>query len=86
LLAWVAQAGYFDYRRVAEPQTRAGRQAQEVQPAGGNVFPHLASRHAEAARGQLVVEFGVHQVNLAQVGLRRIARYPRTVLDGDAPW
>ena len=53
-------------------------------PAGRDVLAHLPRRHGEAGGAQLVVQLGVDQVHLAQVGLGRVARHPRAVLDGHA--
>ena len=44
-------------------------QGEEVEAARGDVFAHLAGRQREAASTQLVVELGVDEVHLAQVGL-----------------
>ena len=69
---------------VAQPQPGAGGQREQVHAAGGDVLAHLAGRDVEAAGRQLVVQLGVDQVHLAQVGLRRVAPHARAVLHGRA--
>jgi hypothetical protein len=68
----------------AEAEAGAGRQDEEVDAFGGDVFAHLTGGDLEAGGAQLGVELGVDQVDLAQVRLRRVACDPRAVLDGDA--
>lgn len=82
LRAGVAQAGNFDDCRVAKSQPRAGRQAEQINPLGGDILPHLPGRKRETAPAQLVVQFGMDEVNLAKIGLMRIPGHPRAVLDG----
>jgi hypothetical protein len=65
-------------------QSRAGRQGEQIDAAGGDVLAHLSRGHGEARATQLVVQFGVKQVHLAQVGLTRVARHTRAMLDGPA--
>jgi hypothetical protein len=48
LAAGVAQTGDLDHRLGAEPQLGAGRQAQQVDAAGGDVLAQVAGHHGEA--------------------------------------
>ncbi len=49
--------------------------------AGRDVLAHLTGRDGEAGGRQLSMQLRVEQVHLAQIGLGRIARHPRAVLD-----
>lgn len=80
LQAGVAQPGHLDDGLIAEPQPCPDGQAQQVDAARGDVLPELTRGDREASRGQLVVEFAVDQMDLAQVGLRRVLGHPRPVL------
>ena len=73
LVARVAQAGDLDDRLVAEAQARPGRQPSRSTPRVVTFSPIWPARHVEAAGPQLVVQLGVDEVDLAQVGLRRVA-------------
>ena len=46
--------------------------------------PICPAATAKPAAAQLVVQLGVDQVHLAQVGLGRVARHPRAMLDRHA--
>jgi hypothetical protein len=84
LAAGIAKAGHLDKSVGAEAQPRARREPEKVEPARRDVLPHGAGRHGEAGGEKLVVELGMDQMDLTQVGLRRIARHPRAVPDGRA--
>jgi hypothetical protein len=71
-------------RVLTQPQPRSHRQPQQVDPARRHVLAHLAGPHLEAAPRELLVQLGVDQVDLAQVGLGGVAADPRAVLDGRA--
>lgn len=83
LLAGVAQAGNLDHG-LADREPGARRQGQQIEAAGGDVLAHVARPDLEPLCDQRLVQFGVKQMDLAQVGLRRIASHPRPMLDGHA--
>ena len=70
-----------DDRLVAQSQSRAGRQPEQVDAARGHVLAHLAGRHLEPALAQLVMELGMNEVDLPQIGLRRIRAHAREMLE-----
>jgi hypothetical protein len=82
LRAWIAQTGHLDDCRLTKVEPRADRQAERVEALGRNVLAHLSGRNGEPRRLQFFVQFGVDQMHLAKVGLRRVARHSRAVLDG----
>src|SRR6266508_2291155 len=84
LSARVAQPGHFDHCGVAQVQPGPGGQAEQVDPAGGDVLTHLTCGNGEALGGEVGVQLGVDQVHLAEVGLARVARHPAAVLDPGA--
>jgi hypothetical protein len=47
--------------------------AQQIDAACRDVLAHLTGLHREAVAAQFIVQFGVDQVHLAQVGLARVA-------------
>lgn len=63
-----AQPGQLDDRGIAEPQPRARRQRQQVDPRGGDILPHLARRHGKALGGELGEQFGRDEMHLPEVG------------------
>src|SRR5215472_1192052 len=79
--ARVAQTGHLDHRHLAKPQARAGRQPQQIDAAGRHILTHLSGRDGEALVLQAVVQLAVDEMHLAQIGLSRVARHPRAVLD-----
>lgn len=83
LLAGVSQAGNLDHD-LADREPGARRQRQQIEAAGGDVLADIAGRNSEALAGQFVEQLGVDQMDLAQVRLRRIASYARTMPDGHA--
>ena len=63
----------------------ADREAEQVDAGRRDVLAHLTGlQPREALLGELVVQLGVDEVHLAQVGLRRVAAHVRAVLDGRA--
>jgi hypothetical protein len=80
----VAQAGYLDHRSFTQMQARPARQRQQVETARRDVLTHLASADFEADRAQLVVQLGLDQVDLPQIGLLWLARLARKMLDRTA--
>jgi hypothetical protein len=67
-----AQAGQLDHSRLAEVEPRPGREAEEVDTAGGHVLAELSGRDREALRGELLVQLRVHNVDLAEVRRGRV--------------
>ncbi len=67
LITGVAQPGHLDDRVGTDVQPAAARKAEEVEAAGGDVLAQLPRCDVEAAIPQLVVEFGMNEVNLPQV-------------------
>jgi len=55
-------------------QARAGGEGEQVDSSRRHVLSHLPWRHVEAAGFELVVEFGVDQVHLAEIRLARTNR------------
>ena len=84
LHAGVAQACDANHRIGSDAQCRIGRQGEQVHALGGDVLTELARQDGKALAPQFIKQFGVHQVNLAQVGLSRIARHTRAMLYRDA--
>jgi len=64
LVAGAAEAGDFKNDCRADVEEGPGGEADEVEVAGGDVFAHLAG-----GEGKLVEEFGLEEVDLAEVGL-----------------
>ena len=56
-------------------------QREQIDAACGHIFAQLAGEYYEARRPQFIVQFGVDQVYLAQVWLRRVGRHARAMLD-----
>jgi hypothetical protein len=75
------QAGHLD-RRCADQQAGAGGEGEEVEAACRDVLAHVAGLHIEAGRVELIVQLSVDQVDLAQVGLGRVAGGAGAVLHG----
>lgn len=71
-------------RLLAKPESGARRQREQVGAACRDVLAHDAGGYMEALRAQLVVEFSVDEVHLAEVRLTRVASHPRAMLDGPA--
>jgi hypothetical protein len=65
-------------------EARTREQGKQVDAARCDVFAHLTWREVKAGRAQLVVQLGMDQVHLSQVGLRRVARHARAVLHSSA--
>src|SRR5262249_2765032 len=79
--AGVAQAGHLDHCLIAQVEARAGRQAKQIDAARGDVLAHITSGYGKAGSVQFLMQFRMDQMDLAQVGLARVARYPRAMLD-----
>ena len=84
--AGVAQTGHLDNRHVAETKARAGRQPQEIDTAGRHILAHLPGRDGEALFSELVMQLGVDQVHLTQIGLARVARHRERCLTVAPEW
>lgn len=84
LFAGVPKAGDGEERLVANAEGRTDGQREHVKPNGGDVLAEVACGHVEACRGELIEQFGVDQVNLAQVRLGGIGGNAGSVLDGAA--
>ncbi len=69
LLAWVAKSSD-GYERVgAEFEHRAGGQAEQIQPACCDVLSKVAGGNDVTFATELIVQFGVNQVHLPEIGL-----------------
>jgi hypothetical protein len=79
--ARIAQVGDFDDRRLPETKARAGGQPEQIDPARGDVFPHLTCRNDKPFFRELVVQLGVDQVYLAQVRCFGEVCHSRAMLD-----
>lgn len=82
LITGVAQPGHLDDRVGTEMQPGAARQTEQVEAAGGDVLAHLSGCDVEAALSQLVVEFGMNEVNLPQVRRSRVGPNSGAMLHG----
>ena len=80
LAAGVAQPGHLD-QRPSETQTRAGREAEQIDAARRDILAHDAGCQTKPGGFELVVQFGVDQVDLAQIGHGRVLGDARAVLD-----
>ena len=80
LLAWVAKSGD-GYKRVGpESEHRARWQAEQIQAARGDVLSKVARGHDMTFAEELIVQFGVKQVHLPEIGLGGIDSDPGPVL------
>jgi hypothetical protein len=77
----VAQAREANHRIGPKLKLGVGGQSQQVNASGGDVFAHVARSHHMASCTQLVKQLALQQVHLTQVGLARIARHARAVLN-----
>ena len=76
------KSGHLEHDGRAEVQPCAARQPEQVQALRRDVLPELTRTNIEALGAQLLKQLGVHQVHLAEVGLRRIGGYAGAVLHG----
>ena len=65
LEAWITQAGNLDNGMVADMQQCARREAEQVYTFRGDILAHLPCRDLVAGRTELIVQFGMNQVDLA---------------------
>jgi hypothetical protein len=56
-------------------QLGTGRQPQKIDAARRDVLAHLPGRDGEAVLPQLVVQLGMDQMDLAQIGLGGVSRH-----------
>ena len=84
LSARIAQAGQFDDRRRSKPQPRPRRHIEQCQPARQHILADIARSEVEALAAQVIEQFGVDKVDLAQVGLARVDCDAGPVPDGGA--
>ncbi len=84
LRAGGAEAGDFYDGFRSQVHASAAWKAQQVDPAGEDVFADLARAESEACGGQFVEFFGGEEVDLAEVGLGGVAALLVEVLHGRA--
>jgi hypothetical protein len=65
-------------------QPRACGKAKQVDAACNDILSHLARRHCKTRIGQFIVQFGMDQMHLPQIGLARIARDTGAMLHAHA--
>ena len=65
----------------AKMQPRAGRQGQQIDAGCGDVLAKLAGLNRKTFGAQFVEQFGMNQMHLTQIGLRRVPADARAVLD-----
>jgi hypothetical protein len=53
-------------------QPRAFREREQIEPARGDVLADFARPHVKSCRAQFIVQFGVDQMNLTEIGLCRV--------------
>lgn len=81
LRAGVAQSCDLDDCLVPQAQTCSLRQTEEIHAARRHIFTHVACGDGEPHSLKLFVQLGVNEVDLPQVGLRRVALHPRNMFD-----
>ena len=77
----IAQARDFDHGGGAQLQPRPGWQSQQIHPTCGDILAHLPGDCGETGSVERIMEFSVDQADLTQVGLGRVMRHPRAMLD-----
>jgi hypothetical protein len=80
----IPQAGDLDDRRLPEVQPRTSGQAQEIDPASGDVLAHVPWPNRKAAGSELRQELGVNEVHLPEVWLAGVPSHPGEMLHGAA--
>ena len=80
LVAWVSQPGDLHNHLGSDPQYRAAAEPQKVYTPRGDILAHEPRANLKPKFDQLVVKFGVEQMNLPQIGLGRIPGYPAAML------
>jgi hypothetical protein len=82
LEARISQSGKFYHRTITQAEASSSRQAQQIHALGGDILAHLAAGYIISCRAELLVEFGMDQMHLPQVGLAWITRHSGKVLYG----
>lgn len=80
LSAGIAQSSHLQHRLRADAQHGGARQAEQIKPSRENILAQIARADSETPHLQFVEQFGMDQVNLPQIRLRRIHRDARTML------
>src|SRR6185295_19524301 len=84
LAARITQTRHLPDCRGAKMQPRAGRERQKIDPARRHIVADLARLHDEAARAQFVIQLGMEEMHLSEIGPRRVFLDAYDVLHGDA--
>ena len=84
LHARIAQSRDLDDCLRPQVQTRSLRQAEEIHASRRHILTHVARSDGEPHSLKLIVQLGVNEVDLPQVGLCRIALHPRNMFDRQA--
>ena len=72
--AGIAEPRDLHNRLSAQAKPRAGAKRQQVNAARGHILPDIARLECEALWREFFEDFGMQQMKLAQIGLRRITR------------
>jgi len=75
----ISQAGDLDNCRRTQPESRADGQLEQRDSSRRDILAEIAGSHFEPSRAELVVQLSVDEMDLAEVGLRGIARNARKV-------
>jgi hypothetical protein len=84
LCARISQAGDRDHRRAAQMKACPLGQGKQVKTFGRYVFAQVTRQYLETAPLQFLEQFGMNQVNLAEIRLRRVFRDTGAMLDSHA--
>jgi len=79
--AGIAQSGDFDNGACAKMQPRTCWQCQQIDAGSGDVLAEIGGLNDKTLRSQFVEQLRVHQMYLAQIGLRWVLADARAVLD-----
>ncbi|GHA10167.1 hypothetical protein GCM10007989_00340 [Devosia pacifica] len=82
LLAGIPQTSDAQHNRVTNLQQRVCRQPQQIEACRRDVLAQCTGRNIWIDRPKFVQQLGVYEVDLTQVRLRRVHRYPGAMLDG----
>lgn len=83
-VAWISKTGDADDGVIAELKQGALGQREQVEAVCGDILAQLSRLNLVACRCQLAEKLCVEQMHLSQIGLRRIPRNPRAMLNGCA--
>ena len=81
LRARIAQAGYRDKSGRTDLEYRSDGQVKQLDAPGSDVLTQVTGTDIETLRGQVIEEFRVDQMHLAQVWLGRISGDSRAMLN-----